>query len=72
MCVSDMPLHRQDGKIALDIAKKRNNSDVVRFLQEPALDAAKAKGLFKQHIEERSGVSAVPGPRAVWARFNRQ
>ena len=40
--------------------------------RDQALAAAKAKGLFKQHIEEKSGVSAVPGPRAVWARFNRQ
>ena len=35
MCVSDMPLHRQDGRTALDIAKDNNKDDVVRFLQGP-------------------------------------
>ena len=34
VCVSDMPLHRQDGKTALERAKEFNKEVVARFLQE--------------------------------------
>ena len=35
-----MPLHRQDGKTALDFAKGNNEGDVVRFLEDGGVESA--------------------------------